>query len=690
MRGVLLITMPFDSCGHPSIGLSLLKAALVRDGLPCELRYLNLRFAERIGGARYERIAASRASALVTECIFAADLFGDQTPPLDVDFAEILPRPGDESVEDQWSNPFGPEGAPELLAVRAEVGAFLDQCLAAIPWEAYALVGLTTTFQQNTASLALARRLKERYPHLAIAFGGANCEGEMGRALHRLFPFVDYVCSGEGDLAFPVLARRILQGRPVGDIPGIIRRVNGRTVAPQVASAPVMDLDALPVPDYDDYVAQLAAMDLELEHEPRLLIETARGCWWGQKSHCTFCGLNDATIQFRAKSPERAIAEFRALAERYRTPFIAAVDNIIDLRYYRDVLPRLADLQLEVELFYETKSNLRKDQVRLLRESGVTHIQPGIESLSTNVLRFMRKGVTALHNIQLLRWCAEYLVWPFWNLLAGFPGEEPADYARQAEIVPLLTHLPPPSGVSLVRLDRFSPLFVNAAAMGVRNVRAARGYRYVYPFSAEELFSLAYYFDFDFADGRDPASYLSELRQQVSLWTSPVNRAQLVSLVDGDTLVICDTRPVAVREEHHLRGLRRAVYEYCDHAHTRAEIVAHLAALPIEQTHDGDLDAVLGELVAARLMLREDRCYLSLAVAGDYQVEWLAECYAQRSPLPASLRPAAARIFDRRTPALSALFAAKLVSCSVALPWPLISSPEADRAPHAGPVERAE
>src|SRR5262249_52378449 len=159
------------------------------------------------------------------------------------------------------------------------------------------------------------------------------------------------------------------------------------------------------------------------------------------------------------KSPERALTELTELVDRYDTRYFDSVDNIIDLRYFRNVLPRLAEMQLEVELFYETKANLRKEQVRLLREAGVVQIQPGIESLNSSVLRLMRKGVSALQNIQLLRWCAEYMVQPFWNLLAGFPGEDPADYARQAELVPLLTHLPPPSGLSLIRLDRFSPLF---------------------------------------------------------------------------------------------------------------------------------------------------------------------------------------------------------------------------------------
>jgi radical SAM superfamily enzyme YgiQ (UPF0313 family) len=38
-------------------------------------------------------------------------------------------------------------------------------------------------------------------------------------------------------------------------------------------------------------------------------METARGCWWGAKHHCTFCGLNQNDMAFRAKSPQCAMDE---------------------------------------------------------------------------------------------------------------------------------------------------------------------------------------------------------------------------------------------------------------------------------------------------------------------------------------------------------------------------------------------
>ena len=75
------------------------------------------------------------------------------------------------------------------------------------------MVGFTSTFEQNIASLALAQRLAAAHPSVLIVFGGANWEGEMGVALHRRFGFVDVVVSGEADLSFPALVRELADRR---------------------------------------------------------------------------------------------------------------------------------------------------------------------------------------------------------------------------------------------------------------------------------------------------------------------------------------------------------------------------------------------------------------------------------------------------------------------------------------------
>ena len=47
----------------------------------------------------------------------------------------------------------------------------------------------------------------------------------------------------------------------------------------------------------EEYFERLAATRFEEELKPhiRILFESARGCWWGEKQHCTFCGLNGSS-----------------------------------------------------------------------------------------------------------------------------------------------------------------------------------------------------------------------------------------------------------------------------------------------------------------------------------------------------------------------------------------------------------
>src|SRR5918912_1076280 len=126
MKRVLLVSMPFATTGSPSLSLSLLKAALVRDGLPCDIRYLNFDFAKRIEPWRYERICNFMPDLLLGDWIFAEALFGERIPPAERYFAEVLHRMAAEPFEHQRSEMYNPARDGEILAVRAQVNAYLD------------------------------------------------------------------------------------------------------------------------------------------------------------------------------------------------------------------------------------------------------------------------------------------------------------------------------------------------------------------------------------------------------------------------------------------------------------------------------------------------------------------------------------------------------------------------------------
>jgi ribosomal peptide maturation radical SAM protein 1 len=595
MLRTVLVTMPFAAVEYPSLALGLFKARFRQEGMPCDVQYLNVTFAEMIGWLEYNRLIVHPPALFSAEQVFAHSLFGDLIPS---DATYCADAHMCSSLQQQ------------LYQTKSLVGPFLQRCLDTVDWEQYDIIGFTSLFEQNLASLSLAYQLKQRYPNKILVFGGPNFEGPMGLALHRTLPFIDFVCSGEADYVFPELVKRLSFNHPVDDLRGIVYRKLGRSIYTGAAQL-IRRMDELPLPDYDDFFERIRNSPLAPSVEPCVLLETSRGCWWGEKQHCTFCGLNGQGMAYRSKSADRSLTEILYLLDRHKVRFIRVVDNILDYQYFHDLLPELARRKLETNIFFEVKANLRKSQVRMLADAGVTIVQAGIESLSTNTLRLMRKGTKSLMNIQTLRWCKQLGVQCDWNVLYGFPGEVPEDYRRSAELATLLTHLDPPTGCGPIRLDRFSPNYDQSELMGLTNVRPMKAYRYLYPFDTDTLRDVAYYFDFDYKQTIDDGGCRDPLNEAVWVWQQ--RKDQFYGVDQGDTLVLADTRQVARQPQIVLNGAARDVYEYCDAIRSRAQIDERLAARG-EHPGQEQVNTILDDLVDRKLMVREGQTHLSLAL----------------------------------------------------------------------------
>jgi radical SAM superfamily enzyme YgiQ (UPF0313 family) len=655
MSRVLIVNMPFSNLRWPNLGPSLLKAGLARRGIACDIAYLNFDFAERVGLEQYAWIADSFGFVLGGERLFARHYF-DGLPDDESYYRDVL-LAADAGVSDRDRRDFE--------AIGRHVGPFLEQCLASIDWSRYAIVGFAASFQQTMPSMCLARQIKRIRPEMKIVFGGAACEGPMGIELLRQFPLVDYVFLGEADRTFPAVVEQIVAGGPVHVPPGVVGREarqrppagreppsppaplpqagEGSAVTlplPQAgegSSAPaphatpgrhgrsrdaqaaeggedsqacmVADLDELPYPDFDDYFARWRASPLRDQIEPLLFYETSRGCWWGQKRHCLFCGLNGATLAYRSKSPRRAVDELVHLAGRYGVRRACSADNILDHRYFDTFLPLLNSASIGLSFAYEMKTNLTRRQVQRLLDAGLGAAQLGIETFSTPILRQIGKGASALQNLQTLKWFSEAAIEVKWNLLYGFPGEDPAEYARLAELLPLLVHLHPPLAVGRVRLDRFSPYFEDPNRHGMKNPRPNRAFGYVYPFPEDSLARLAYYFEFEYADGRNVLDYAAPVLAAAETWQQLKGTVTLRQFDRGDGVLIdSDTRPCATAFQHRLTGLERAVVLECDAGQTLGKLAERTGTSPTQ------LRRALDRLLADRLMVCLDGRYLSLAL----------------------------------------------------------------------------
>jgi ribosomal peptide maturation radical SAM protein 1 len=614
-KKVALINMPFGAIDIPSIALAQLDA-VVKDKLAgrveSQVFHLNLDFVPFFGLELCSIIAdtVQANTAGLGDWVFKRAAF----PEMPDDPEQYLLRhfAADRGHLELFRN--------QLIGKREIVGEQLDQLIDRYGLDRFTVAGFTSMFSQNVAVFALARRLKQRNPGIVVVMGGANCESTMGAVIARRVDWVDFVFSGPALASFPRFLDLLLSGRhdECHGIRGIFSR---RKLALAVAGGEreigdELDIDYDVPLDYDGYLAELDEKLPGLPIEPKIPFETSRGCWWGERSHCTFCGLNGGTMRYRAMRAEKALAVLHQLFDRYagRASEFRSVDNILPREYLTDVLPHLESPD-HVSLFYEVKADLKEREMAVLARARVTKIQPGIEALATSTLKLMRKGTTAFQNLRFLKHCLRYDVEAIWNLLVGFPGEPEEVYAKYCADLPLLAHLPPPSGAYPVRFDRFSPYHSAAGEFGLE-LRPCDFYEMVYPWSREDLAAMCYFFvdqRFDADYRRSTAKWLGQLRQAIDHWRirwaqrDGRLKPELEIRQRGGELVVYDSRSGSA-VEHRLGALGMRVLESLGQQ-LRPEQLAEKLALPGDEA-----ERQIGALRARGLLFEENGFFMSLAV----------------------------------------------------------------------------
>jgi ribosomal peptide maturation radical SAM protein 1 len=531
---VLLVNMPWALIDVPSLALGILSTAAAGavpgEDVEVEVLHANLDFVDWVTERTefdvgdYHYYSLNSYFAGVGDWVFTSALHDD--PDWHVaELAERVPMDPDQRAR-----------AEELHRLAPRYVAELAGRIAAREPD---LVGFTSTFQQNMAALATARAVKAARPATLTAMGGANCDGAQGEALHRNFDFVDFVVRGEGEVVFPQLLRALHgQGR-LAAVPGLCwRPAAGGSRANPMSSRPLAPAQIV-APNYDGYFERLEESRARDWVEPKLVVEGARGCWWGQKHHCTFCGLNGSFMEFRSKGPGAFKDEILGLVERHQVLDMFVVDNILDMGYVGSLLPMLIDAGYDLRMQYEIKSNMKQDQLDTLSAAGLVNVQPGIENLHSTVLKIMDKGVTGCQNVRMLRDASNSGLSVAWNYLYGFPGESDEDYLSVIEQFPALHHLPPLDGVARIVIERFSPYF-DRPELGFGELRPAAQYPLNYDLPESELLDLAYLFE---VPPRGVGEDVGDaLRAAADRWQREFARSRLSHTDLGDEIVLVSRR----------------------------------------------------------------------------------------------------------------------------------------------------
>ncbi|MCL2056085.1 MAG: RiPP maturation radical SAM C-methyltransferase [Oscillospiraceae bacterium] len=619
---VVLVLMPFASLTHPSLALGCLSGALLRENISTQSLYFTLDFAKVIGLRNYYLFNFSVAYA---DWLFSRAAFPEMKRD-DDEFFGYHP----------WVLPRG-----KLLEIREVVNRFIDNCTRQVIAHSPKIVGCSSTFHQNCASLALLRKIRETAPQIATVMGGANCEGSMGRQLHASFEWVDYVFSGEADESFPDFCRSYLAGEKIGGEGGWNRpevftpydRLTGPEGGHQPEKTPrgtVTDMGGLAMPYFDDYFRCLEQNEIKSRIIPGLVLETSRGCWWGAKEPCAFCGLNGLSAKQRQKSPDKAEQEITELTKRHGISSIQITDNIIPPVHMKQLLPRFADGKHgKLTFMYEAPATLSRIQMRELSRAGVRWIQPGIEQLHDKSLAALGKPNKLYHNIRFLKAAREYGIVLAWNCLYGFPGEDDEWHGETADLIPLLSHLQAPTAGSEVRFCRFSRYFNEYDDL---NLKPMQFYRHIYPLSDDELSHMAYFFDNLPASGKTDLHRakpgLERMLRSIAQWKTlfrpffAKDRAEppVLKLTQNESGGDCsihieDTRPVAISPSFSFHGAEARIYLAADQGITLEELMRQDG---IKALSERDVREILQGFITSHLMVKSGDVYISLAVPAPY------------------------------------------------------------------------
>lgn len=460
-------------------------------------------------------------------------------------------------------------------------------------------------------------------------------EGPIAREVLRCFPWIDAVCLGEGEPAIVELARASAGQRSLAGIPNIltpdmeksewvgphyVHNLRLATREPIPTRAGPISMDESPAPSFDDYFADLDELNsihqVEIEFDT-LPIEFSRGCWWGQKHHCVFCGIDDETMQYRARSSGNTLAMLDELNRRYGVRSFRFSDYILPHTYFQTLLPELAARPELYHLECEIKANLTADHFNLLKSAGFGECQPGIESFSSSVLSKMCKGVTGIRNVQTLVLGKMNGIRIHYNFLFGFPTDELAEYEAMLTIIPLLYHLDPPHGYQEVEITRFAPLQADPERFGILVAPHAILYDAIFSpgFLADTGFDLdayAYYFERTYSSSPALGRVYGLLSAQIEHWKSTQARrtVELTWSADDEGITFYDSRYSEESAVSTFGARHHAVYHACAGTARSIEAIAELASLRTQ-----DMIPVLEELVAARFVLLEGRMCLGLAIS---------------------------------------------------------------------------
>jgi len=289
-------------------------------------------------------------------------------------------------------------------------------------------VSTTYTMRMDTIKNILAfirKQARRSNPNIKIIIGGPSLHAWLnndfiGKEMFEHLKLADYLFFGEADTTFGDVAKRIISGKKMDGIEGLVYK-NGDGFAGSQKRV-MVKTDEIASPDWG-IVKKYNFNDLRGKCSPESAgIEEGRGCIF----RCSFCSYSSEVI-FRRKDPDIIIRELKNVhgMEIRKVSFLGA-EFFYPERFSEPVLRKIGQLKFPLDIWTFGRIGLVAENpnfVELLHNANVTTIQFGLESGSPRILKAMNKKINLKKVVKASKLLRDHDINVKASIIIGFPGE---------------------------------------------------------------------------------------------------------------------------------------------------------------------------------------------------------------------------------------------------------------------------
>ena len=322
-----------------------------------------------------------------------------------------------------------PPGIGYLLAIAKKNGIkakFIDMVTSKVHAEELyhfiniskpTLVGFGALTIQIKHAGVIAKEIKNRFPKTLVCAGGMHPTAMPKETLDE-FSALDFIISGEGELALLKIFDHLDKNLSLSSIPGVATREN-----PEPGGEQIKDLDSLPFPAWDE-------MDLSLFHgifphrtKLELPMWTSRGCPFP----CTFCARPLGRDRVN-RSVASVMSEIERNIEEFGCESIAFIDEtfIVNKKWSSELFKAMIKRGLNKKINWscETHVNITSPELfELMKESGCYYVFFGLENADDSMLRDSGKMSKTATVKNAVKWAKDAGIVVAGSFIIGLPGE---------------------------------------------------------------------------------------------------------------------------------------------------------------------------------------------------------------------------------------------------------------------------